>query len=139
MQRSNIKVIYIKNMLLLLFFGILVSFISTYIHYTMQHKQTDKRVATASLALSSTIKSYTQVYFDKIDHSIEAIHSNKLFEKYLLNPSKPAQDNVIALFLNTMENNQNFIQLRFIDTIRFYHSQYLNLKMNANMYLFFLL
>jgi len=115
MRRSNIKAVYIKNMFLLLFFGILVSAISTYIYYTMQHNKTEQKVAHEALLLSTKVKSDVQTYLNRVDNSIDSIRTNNLFRNYLLTQSKLSKYNATELFINTMKNNQNFFQLRFID------------------------
>ena len=115
MRERSIKMIFVKNMFLFLVFGIVVSVITTYVNYNMQHVEVTKKVSSDSAFISNRIISQIKSYLDKVEASLNAIETNKLFIDYLLNPNEELRYTTKQLFINSMKNNNNFFQFRFID------------------------
>jgi len=115
LEKLKIRFIYVKGILLFLSFGLLVSVITIYINYNMQYKEIEKKVNDISSNNEKIIKSKIKKYFFKVEDSLNAIKTNKLFINYLNKPSNISKDTSVQLFINSMKNNSNFFQLRFID------------------------
>lgn|GEM_PF-3694068 len=115
MNIKNIKLIYIKNILFFLLFGLIIAFSSTYIQYSMKYEEMNERFIKDSRAVSNGIKLQIKEYIDNVETSIESMQLNRLFIKYLQSPNKTNKMIVDEVFMNTMKNNKNFFQFRFID------------------------
>jgi diguanylate cyclase (GGDEF)-like protein/PAS domain S-box-containing protein len=97
-------------------FGIAVALITTYINYNMEYKKIQKNIDQRSLFVSNNIETHIKDYIDKVENSIDAVNENQLFIDFILDPSKNSKKIAEQLFVNSMNNNQNFFQFRFIDT-----------------------
>lgn len=116
MKEKKNKLLYIKNMVLFFMFGIAVALITTYINYNMEYKKIQKNIDQRSLFVSNNIETHIKDYIDKVENSIDAVNENQLFIDFILDPSKNSKKIAEQLFVNSMNNNQNFFQFRFIDT-----------------------
>ena len=115
MINKNTKLIYIKNILLFLFFGAVIALFTTYLNFYISYNAEEEKLKSDSEYVASKIKTYTKNYLDKIEMSIDSIQSNRLFTDYLQERDKKTKEMVYQLFINTINNNYNFFQLRFID------------------------
>ncbi len=97
-------------------FGIAVALITTYINYNMEYKKIQKNIDQRSLFVSNNIETHIKDYIGKVENSIDAVNENQLFIDFILDPSKNSKKIAEQLFVNSMNNNQNFFQFRFIDT-----------------------
>jgi diguanylate cyclase (GGDEF)-like protein/PAS domain S-box-containing protein len=116
MKEKKTKLLYIKNMVLFFMFGIAVALITTYINYHMEYKKIQKNIDQRSLFVSNNIETHIKDYIGKVENSIDAVNENQLFIDFILDPSKNSKKIAEQLFVNSMNNNQNFFQFRFIDT-----------------------
>ena len=116
MKEKNVKVVFIKNMMLFLLFGIAIAVITTYINYNIEFNKIQEKIQNDSDFISRDIKSYIKNYLSKIENSIDSVNTNKLFLDYLFHPTQKTKRIAEQLFINSMKNNHNFFQFRFIDT-----------------------
>ncbi|XPV67971.1 MAG: diguanylate cyclase [Halarcobacter sp.] len=115
MRLQNIKFIYIKNIILFLIFGLIIATGTSYIQYNIKYEEIQKKLDNDSLVVSSDIKMQIQDYVSKVELCIDSLETNRLFTNYLIVNNKDKKEIVDSLFINSMENNKNFFQLRFID------------------------
>jgi diguanylate cyclase (GGDEF)-like protein/PAS domain S-box-containing protein len=107
--------IYLKNILLFLFFGFFIATVTSYIQYSVKYDEVKQKLKDESFFVSNRIKTQIKDYIDKVEVSINSIHKNKLFLDYISNPTNNNKNIVKHLFVNTMKNNNSYFQLRFLD------------------------
>lgn len=115
MHTQNLRSIFIKNMLIFIAFGFSISIITVFVNYKMQHKEVSDELINDSYDTSTIIRTDLKEYLDKIENSIEAVETSSIFTQYLKNPIKSNKEITKQLFINSMKNNTNFFQFRFID------------------------
>ncbi len=115
MKFQNIRLIYLKNILLFLFFGFFIATVTSYIQYSVKYDEVKQKLKDESFFVSNRIKTQIKDYIDKVEVSINSIHKNKLFLDYISNPTNNNKNIVKHLFVNTMKNNNSYFQLRFLD------------------------
>jgi diguanylate cyclase (GGDEF)-like protein/PAS domain S-box-containing protein len=115
MKEKKIKLLYIQNILLFLGFGVAVAIATTYINFNHNFELEQKKVDKDSVYISNTIKSNIHNYLNKIENSILSIQRNDLFLNYIQNQNENNKVITQNLFLNSMYNNENFFQFRFLD------------------------
>jgi len=112
---QNIRLIYLKNILLFLFFGFIIATVTSYIQYSVKYDEVKEKLKDESFFVSNRIKTQIKDYINKVEVSINSIHKNKLFLDYINNPNNNNKNIVKYLFINTMQNNNSYFQLRFLD------------------------
>ncbi len=115
MKFQNIRLIYLKNILLFLFFGFIIATVTSYIQYSVKYDEVKEKLKDESFFVSNRIKTQIKDYINKVEVSINSIHKNKLFLDYINNPNNNNKNIVKYLFINTMQNNNSYFQLRFLD------------------------
>lgn len=115
MKFKNIRLIYIKNILLFLLFGFIIALATSYIQYSVKYEDVKNKIQNDSFIVSNRIENRIKEYTNKVEISLDSIQTNKLFKNYLDNSNKKNSEISNYLFINTMKNNKNYFQLRFID------------------------
>ncbi|WP_320036211.1 diguanylate cyclase [Halarcobacter sp.] len=115
MKFQNIRLIYLKNIMLFLFFGFVIATITSYIQYSVKYDEVKEKLKDESFFVSNRIKTQIKNYINKIEVSINSIYDNKLFLDYINNTTNYNKNIIEQLFINTMENNKSYFQLRFLD------------------------
>ncbi len=113
MTDNKIIKIYLKNILLFLIFGVLIASVTTYINYEYKYNEVVKVINKSAEDNYNKISSYSETLIENGEYSLSSIQKNDIFIDYLLNNSD--KKNVISLFLNSINNNKNFFQLRYLD------------------------
>ncbi len=115
MKFQNIRLIYLKNILLFLFFGFIIAAVTSYIQYSVKYDEVKQKLKDESFFVSNRIKTQIKDYINKVEVSINSIYENKLFLDYINNQNNYNKNIINHLFINTMENNKSYFQLRFLD------------------------
>jgi diguanylate cyclase (GGDEF)-like protein/PAS domain S-box-containing protein len=116
MNYKSVKTLYFQNIFLFLLSGIVIALITSYINYINSFQIAEIKIQKESKIKSDNIKNSIKKYIDKVENSISSVKTNEIFINYLLNSnSEMAKSSAENLFLNTILNNQDFFQFRFID------------------------
>lgn len=115
MKTKNIKLLYIQNIILFLVFGAAVAIVTTYLNFNHNFELEQKKIDKDSIYVSNMIKSKINNYLYKVENSLLAIKKNDLFVNYIQNQDQNSKNIIQNLFINSMYNNENFFQLRFLD------------------------
>lgn len=110
---NKIIKIFFKNISLFLIFGILIASLTTYINYEYKYNEVIKIINKSATENYIKIVSHTESLIENGVYSLSSIQKNDIFINYLEN--KNDKKNTISLFLNSINNNKNFFQLRYLD------------------------
>jgi len=110
---NKITKIFFKNISLFLIFGILIASLTTYINYEYKYNEVVKVINKSATENYTKIVSKTKSLISNGEYALSSIQTNDIFIDYLQNQGD--KKNAISLFLNSINNNKNFFQLRYID------------------------
>lgn len=113
MKENKIVKIYLKNILMFLIFGLLIASVTTYINYKYKYNEVIEVINKSAIDHYNKITSHTESLIENGEYCLSSIQTNDIFIEYLLN--QKSKKNVTSLFLNSINNNQNFFQLRYLD------------------------
>jgi hypothetical protein len=65
--------IYLKNILLFLFFGFFIATVTSYIQYSVKYDEVKQKLKDESFFVSNRIKTQIKDYIDKVEVSIQLI------------------------------------------------------------------
>ncbi len=96
-----------------LIFGILVQFASTAVHYLFDYIEVKENVVSRYNIEKKEKEKFLQEFLKNPQHSIDAIVQNQIFISYIngFGNQKVVED----LFLYTLNANENYLQVRYID------------------------
>lgn len=112
-KENKIINIYLKNIFFFVLFGLLIASITTYINYKYKYNEVLEVIDKNAIDNYNKIASNTQNIIDNSEYSLSSIQKNDIFISYINNPTN--KQNVKSLFLNSINNNKNFFQLRYLD------------------------
>ncbi|MGB3751970.1 MAG: diguanylate cyclase, partial [Arcobacteraceae bacterium] len=87
--------------------------LTTYINYEYKYNEVVKVINKSANENYSKIVAQTETLISNGEYSLSSIQKNEIFLNYLENQDD--KKNAISLFLNSINNNKNFFQLRYID------------------------
>lgn len=107
--------IYVKFIIIFFIFGLLVSLITTYVHYRLEYKKIDERIQKEAKNLSYELKSKIAMHLKHIENNLLSIQNNPIFIAYLTQQDRAHTQALQALFLSKAYANPNFFQIRYLD------------------------
>jgi len=105
--------IFLKNISLFLIFGILIASVTTYINYEYKYNEVVKVINKSAIDHYHKIVLNSENLIENGEYSLSALEKNDIFIDYLIH--RKSKKNIISLFLNSINNNKNFFQLRYLD------------------------
>jgi diguanylate cyclase (GGDEF)-like protein/PAS domain S-box-containing protein len=112
----EIKKLFFKNIILTIFFAVLITLIISIINYNIKYSEFKVQVKKDIHFDLNNIKSLTKNYLGNIEDTITSILSNDNFTNYLTENTSNNKEVVSSLFKSLMQSHKNIFQLRFIDT-----------------------
>tara|TARA_B100001063_G_scaffold224980_1_gene233445 strand:+ start:1148 stop:3010 length:1863 start_codon:yes stop_codon:yes gene_type:complete len=112
----EIKKLFFKNITLIIFFAILITFVTSVINYNIKYSELNEEIKKNIQFDLNEVKSSTKNYLGNIENTINSILINDIFINYLIENSSDNKKRVSDLFKSLILSHKNIFQLRFIDT-----------------------